>query len=245
MLQPRRIATKLSEIAARLAMEALHSKSLGWEKLSRSPKLTTGHIFDHSRQALPWFTYPAIAQLLRMNLSEQVLLEYGCGSSTAFFVRLGCKVKSIEHNADWANMVNRAIGAGSIVCTKLATNDYVQTADQLSRLKPSIIVVDGAECKECCSEIATYLQDFKESESLWMVILDNSDWHGAPYSILMSCKDLVGFDYYGHGPNNAYSWCTTLFLRPDLYSLRKIMMDHKAVAKPMNNGIISNFSNSL
>ena len=239
-----RLSRKASRLVSILAMQNLYGSSLGWEKLAKSPKIASGSVFGDTKQSLPWFTYPAIAQLMRMSLHGQTLLEYGCGSSTAFFVEQGCRVQSIEDNSDWANLVNQQIMGGGQVCVKSVDLNYVQTAEQLAMINPSIIIVDGVKRKECCSEIKTYLESFPESRNLWMVILDNSDWLGASYSILDSCDNLVAFDYYGHGPYNTYSWCTTLFLRPDLFNLRKVMQE-RGTAKPMRNGLVDNFSESI
>ncbi len=225
-------------------MSILYGKSLGWEMLPKSPQITSGHIFTDTSLSLPWFTYPAIAQLLRIDLRGERLLEYGCGSSTAFFIEQGCNVQSIEANNEWATLVKSKIGNSGELRIESEPQRYVQTAIQLATLKPSIIVVDGGHRQECCAEIQRYLSHRSESENLWMVILDNSDWHGASYSILSECESFLGFDYYGHGPYNEYSWCTSLFLRTNFSKLRK-KMTSAGPAKPMRDGIRDNFSANL
>ncbi len=225
-------------------MSILYGKSLGWEMLPKSPQLTSGHIFSDASLYLPWFTYPAIAQLLRMDLRGERLLEYGCGSSTAFFIEQGCIVQSIEDNPEWAALVRSKIGSSGQLRIESEPQAYVQTAMQLSTINPSIIVVDGSHRLECCAEIKRFLANSDESDKLWMIILDNSDWHGACYSTLSQCEDFLGFDYYGHGPYNEYSWCTSLFLRTNSTELRK-KLSRSGPAKPMRNGIRDNFSPNL
>jgi hypothetical protein len=244
MAPKNRFFRKLTWLGSNAAMYILYGKSLGWERLPESPQITFGHIFSDERISLPWFTYPAIAQLLRMNLQGEKLLEYGCGSSTAFFIEQGCLVKSIESNHDWAALVKSKIGARGELRLAAEEEGYVQTAQQLAVINPSIIVVDGSKRKECCSEIKCFLENHRESGDLWMIILDNSDWHGASYSMLSQSTDFIGFDFYGHGPYNEYSWCTTLFLRLDASQLRQ-RMTTRGPAKPMQNGIKDNYSDLI
>lgn len=76
-------------------------QSLGWVKLPRMPGFISGKIFEGEFISLPWFTYPAIAQLLRWNLKDQVVVEYGSGLSTKFFHEQGSKlVVSQEDNQE-------------------------------------------------------------------------------------------------------------------------------------------------
>jgi hypothetical protein len=244
MAAANRFLRKVSSLSANAAMHILYAKSLGWEMLPKRPQITSGYIFNDSSISLPWFTYPATAQLLRMNMRGQRLLEYGCGSSTAFFVEQGCVVQSLEDDEEWAALVKSKIGASGELRIESEPQGYIQSPSQLASFNPSIIVVDGSHRKECCVQIKSFLENHRESDNLWMIILDNSDWHGASYSILSQCKDFIGFDFYGHGPYNEYSWCTTLFLRLNYSGLHKIMTS-AGPAKPMRNGIRDNFFPTL
>ena len=57
----------------------------------------------------PWMTRNSITYLydyiINNKMNELKLLEYGCGSSTAYFLSLGLKVSSIEHNKEWIKCV--------------------------------------------------------------------------------------------------------------------------------------------
>jgi len=243
MIQLKRFIRKIIRPRSTVAMQKLYGNTLGWEALPSSPQSTTGYIFDGHSISLPWFTYPAIAQLLRMELKGEKVLEYGSGSSTNFLLEQGCIVHSIEDNKDWADYINTKIGDNAQLNIVLKPEDqgYVQSAQQLATINPSIVLIDGKKRRDCASEVVRYLGGNQESKSLWMVILDNSDWHGSSYSTLASCEELIGFDFYGHGPYNSYSWCTTLFVRLDSTQLRN-KIEHAGPAKPMRNGLIDNWS---
>lgn len=242
----RRLGRKILYLRETAAMRLLYGASLGWKKLSKSPQIAEGSVFSEYRSSLPWFTYPAIAQLLRIGIEGEKILEYGSGSSTSFFLEKGCNVKSIEDDEHWAGFVRSKIGSNLKVeiMLKAVHQGYVQSSHQLAAFGPSIVLIDGKNRRECAAEVAHYLQNHENSKTLWMVILDNSDWHGASYSILANCDEFVGFDYYGHGPYNNYSWCTTLFVRSNSTKFLE-RMKKAGPAKPMQNGLASNWSDKL
>lgn len=53
----------------------------------------------------PWFTYPAIAYLRDIIDSSRRVFEFGSGYSSLFFATHAGSCHSVEHNADWANML--------------------------------------------------------------------------------------------------------------------------------------------
>jgi len=226
-------------------MSTLYGAQLDWRPLTDRPRFIRGKVFDSAEICLPWFTYPAIAQLLRFNLRGESVLEYGSGSSTRFFVDRGCRVRAIEHDQGWAQFVQRSlVDEESSVCQTLDSRHYVQTAEQLADYQPSIILVDGAQRLSCCESIREYVSSRVESSKLWMIILDNSDWHGSSYLVLRDLQGFFPFDFYGHGPYNSYSWCTTLFVRIDSQLIRS-RLTGVGVAKPMLNGLPDHWSADL
>lgn len=240
-----RILRRIAGFRANLSMSCLYGSQLGWRPLINRPGLIRGRVFDSDDICLPWFTYPAIAQLLRMNLRGECVLEYGSGSSTQFFLDKGCRVRAIEHHQAWAEFVQQSMYAGDGSVRYISdAKDYVQSAEQLADFRPSIILVDGTQRLSCCESILEYVASRAASGKLWMIILDNSDWHGSSYSTLKSLPGFVPIDYYGHGPYNSYTWCTTLYMRLDSELLRSKMMAVE-VARPMLNGLTDHWSADL
>jgi len=232
----------------RLAMRVLYAESLGWSFLPKKPKPIIGKIFDQDSISLPWFSYPAIAQLLRFDLNGEYVLEYGGGSSTSFFLEQGAQVLTIEDSPLWAEYLRNKTKSNPksqiICCNK--NNGYVKTPSELSQLipPPSIILIDAKKRLECSLSVAEYINIFSQSKNLWLVILDNSDWHGASYSALAKSNGFIGFDYYGKGPFNAYSWCTTLFVRINSDKLCN-HFKHAGPAQPMNDGLQENYDPTI
>lgn len=231
-----------------LAMRILYAESLGWSFLPEKPQLIIGKIFNQDNISLPWFSYPAIAQLLRFDLYGEYVLEYGGGSSTSFFLEQGARVLTIDDSPQWAEYLRNKFKSNpksQIICID-ENNGYVKTPAELSQLipPPSIILIDAKKRLECSLSVAEYINNFSQSKNLWLVILDNSDWHGASYSALAKPKDFVGFDYYGKGPFNTYSSCTTLFFRINSDKLYN-QFKHAGPAQPMNDGLQENYDSTI
>lgn len=231
---------------ASLGMNELFGKrSLGWTTLPQKPCFIKGKIFDDHHICLPWFTYSATAQLLRWHLRDQVIVEYGSGSSTKFFSEQNAKlVVSQEDNSDWFGFVGDSMGAIDNLVYNLAEekDDYVLSAEKLSEIKPSIILIDGSHRADCAEVVCSYVKGLEALSSPALVILDNSDWFGKTYSILSSLEEYSPLDFYGHGPFNHYSWCTTFFVNPNSCFADKLFSYSKNPATPMINGLQGNFS---
>ena len=237
-------ATDLSQKEA--GMKALFgSKSLCWKRLPKTPSFINGRIFSNNKISLPWFTYAATAQLLRWSLSDLVVIEYGSGSSTKFFHDNGSKlVYSQEDNAEWFKFVSERIPKSDKIKYNLCTDksNYVLSPSLAMHLKPGIILIDGSHREACALSTVEYVNKATKYDSPALIILDNSDWFGKTYSILATLEQYTPIDYYGHGPFNSYSWCTTFFINKESSDFKKLFSKPSRPAKPMINVIQDNFS---
>jgi hypothetical protein len=227
-------------------MNALFGKqSLGWTRLPKGPGFINGKIFEDQFISLPWFTYPAIAQLLRWNLKDQVVVEYGSGSSTKFFHEQGSKlVVSQEDNHEWFGFVKASIPSSNKLEFTLIKekSDYVFSPSALSQINPSIILIDGSYRADCAESAFEYIKAAGIRNSPALIILDNSDWFGKSYSILSSLDEYLPIDFYGFGPYNSYAWCTTFFVNKGSSSADKLFSGSRMPATPMMNGLLANHS---
>lgn len=107
------------------------------------------------------FIYPIIS-----NMKNKNLLEFGCGSSTAWFLKvLNCNVTSIEHDKHWLDDVQNKIpeylnnkwtpvfkkpsysGECNGSNDELFYDDYVHSIDNMEKF--DIIIVDGRARSHC------------------------------------------------------------------------------------------------
>lgn len=223
---------------------------LRWEPLSPLPRRIIGKLFADDNTILPWFTYAASAQLLRWGLAGERVLEFGAGSSTLFWLDQGAQVWSMEHDPSWGAWVKAQIPAdlSSNIHLEIhrSSSTYVPTLQRLREIKPSVIVVDGIHRREACCRIVELVDntEHQDGPTPWLVVLDNSDWHGASYQELQRSKRLIPLDYYGHGPSNSYAWCTTLFINLHHGGLIR-HIERLTPAKPMANGLVDHWDENL
>ncbi len=215
-------------------------KGYGWKKLPSNPEFISGKIFSSKIVSLPWFTYPAISQILRWNLAGQVIVEYGSGSSTKFFCDQAPKIiYSKEDNPRWFEYVKSSLPKTQYIKYDLASSksEYIFSPADLNKIKPSIILIDGSHRAECASSTLEYISSIPIEESPALIILDNSDWFKNPYEILLGLNHYISIDFYGQGPYNHYCWCTTFFVNSSSIYSHSLFVKNKSVAMPAINGI--------
>lgn len=136
---------------------------------------------DRNNNPVPWFTYPAIAYLDSLNLSDKDVFEYGSGNSTVYFAKKARSITSVESDESWFQEVKQKLAqqkrenAQLIFCC--GKQDYVGQLEKSGR-KYDIIVIDGLYREEC-SKIA---QKYLKPEGI--IILDDDDSYTEAAKIL-------------------------------------------------------------
>jgi len=80
--------------------EQFHKNKLSW-KNSFYQGLSTNEYQNY----IPWYCYEAINFLEQKNLKDFLIFEFGCGASTLFYLRKGCKILCIETNKRWFEFI--------------------------------------------------------------------------------------------------------------------------------------------
>ena len=152
------------------------------------PSFHTPNIMGTNEE--PWmsresinFIYPKISKMKNKNL-----LEFGCGSSTAWFLKmLNCNVTSVEHDKYWLDSVKQKIpehlqnnwtpvfkppvffgeckGSGD----EFFYDDYVHSIDDMEKF--DIIIVDGRARSHCI------LNSINKLNKGGLFIVDNAERH--------------------------------------------------------------------
>jgi hypothetical protein len=162
----------------------------------------SGMCVDKNGEAIPWFTYPTIEYLSQFDLTNLEILEWGCGNSSVYFSKRCKVISSVEHNAEWFELVkNKKLPNHHLILTSL--DDYPEKAKSFEK-KFDIIIVDGERRHECI-EVALELIN-----AGGIIILDNSDRHP---DIGKKLRDngYLEVDFHGFGPIGLTTWTTTLF----------------------------------
>lgn len=66
---------------------------------------------DREGKPIPWYTYPAIEQIDKWDVSGSEVLEYGAGNSTLWWAARARSVTSIESNEGWYERIRSRMPA--------------------------------------------------------------------------------------------------------------------------------------
>lgn len=188
-------------------------RELGWQRSIRE-----GIAVDAAGSAVPWITYPALTWLAARVLPAHRVFEYGCGASTLWFASRVREVMGVEHNRDWAELVDEHTGENVIV-TCVPSSDEVGMLEQPSLYAEAIlntpsgfdvVVIDGMDRNGCVWPSIRGLND----EGI--IVFDNS--HRAPYRPGVECLRHIGFwqiDFYGFCPGYGTLAATSIFGRTE------------------------------
>lgn len=119
-------------------------------KLIEKRKHTTKYTGDVDE---PWFTRGAITFLNKVLNKNMVAIEYGCGTSTIWYVQKVKRLTSIEHDKKWFDKMNKYLQLNDIKNVDLIYADlydgYVNMIDEMGMF--DLISVDGRRRSDCIS----------------------------------------------------------------------------------------------
>lgn len=171
---------------------------------------------NSQKDFLPWYTYPAIEYLQRLNFKNKNIFEYGSGYSSIFWSKNAKSITSAEDSEKWyKNILSYHLKNHN--CYHFSSkNGYINSVNNTRGY--DVISIDGKWRLPCAKASITNLK------SGGMIILDNSDW----YRITAQYLRYNGFtqiDFSGFGPINNYTWTTSMFYK------EKINIEYKAREK--------------
>lgn len=154
------------------------------------------HTFEwrwtHNGLVLPWFTKPCLEWLVRQDLSEKTVLEWGIGLDIPWWCRAAKRFIGIEHDPgtgkDHENAKPPANGILCYVGTESNSEDdadtgalYVQAGAAMARhWAADLIVIDGIYRVGCARRLAVVELSARtrDDEPLPTIIVDNAEWPG-------------------------------------------------------------------
>jgi len=181
-------------------------KQIGWLE-----SYVSGMPCDKSKQALPWYSYSAIAFLEKLVDKGMFVFEYGSGNSTLWWSNRVCKVVSCEHSKEWYQLMKPMVPTN----VEYLHIDLVHGGDYSKELLKyknyfDIVVIDGRDRVNCARNSLLALKNNG------VIVWDNSDRekYAEGYDYLTS-DGFKRLDFIGLGPVCTYGWCTSIFYRKD------------------------------
>lgn len=156
---------------------------------------------------IPWFTYAAIEYLENLDLSGKSVFEFGAGTSTMFWSRLGANVVAVEFDEAWVQHLRSLRLPGATILHGSGMESYVGALKRAGQ-RFDIIVIDGRYRDRCADEAIAHLAE------RGMIVLDNADWLPVSCGKLRDA-DLIQVDFSDFGPICPWRWTTSFFLRRD------------------------------
>ena len=166
---------------------------------------------DEHGSPLPFLPY-AVIELLKERLqSDFVLLEFGSGFSTMFFMKRVARVISIEHDPAWIERLSSRLDANVTVipASRETPDTYCAFLDE-NKEHFDFVLVDGRHRVECFRRSIPHLTD------RGVIVLDDSDRER--YAEIFSIAEQAGFrklNLLGHKPTSLELHRTTIFYRAD------------------------------
>jgi precorrin-6B methylase 2 len=181
-------------------------------KLSWVKSFNCGLSQDRSGNYLPWMTYPFIEYLSSKLNNEQVIFEYGCGSSTLFFASKVNKVIALESNKIWYEIIKQKLLEAKISNVELIYFDnalqdsnYEIFASQYKE-KFDLIIIDSLKRFACA---ANSINAIKTNGA---IILDDSERKNYRKIFdFFSNHDFIQKDFPGIAPGGLKIKNSTIF----------------------------------
>jgi len=86
---------------------------------------------DSSGNAIPWYSYPAVAFLKEVIQKQWRVFEYGCGYSTVFW-NMNCgRTVSVEHDEQWFNRLKKSYPQFELHLVNEGTGLHLKEASDL------------------------------------------------------------------------------------------------------------------
>ena len=135
------------------------------------------------------------------------VFEYGCGFSTLWWSSRVRSVVSCENDEEWACSIRNRAPANVTVLHRPIVPDGEYASESTHHLS-DIIVIDGRDRVNCAKRCLPGLSD------TGVIIWDKSDRerYQDGYEFLTN-NGFRRLDFYGIGPVNFTTWCTSIFYR--------------------------------
>lgn len=169
---------------------------------------------------MPWFTHGALDAIMKMDLSDKKILEYGSGLGDAWLSKQCKELVVIERNYEWMERVGASLAANgcnnvtliSRPCNDCSGDDKYYCAIP-EGFEPDVIIVDDAYRYECIINAIEYAKQSKNDSTL--LIIDN--WQ-QDYVFICPAAEVALKDYYkivypqlDHTDHEGNRWQTAIF----------------------------------
>lgn len=164
----------------------------------------SGRVADGDGQPIPWFTYPAVDFLKRIDFSGKRVFEYGCGYSSLWWGQEVETVDAVDDNPFWISSIQKQVPSNVALMLREGEQAYVNAIAEKGATY-DVVVVDGSFRADCASKACDHLVPGG------MIILDNPDMMPDAAHVLDQ-TDMIRVDFWGFTPIADWQSCTAVYL---------------------------------
>lgn len=99
---------------------------------------------DENGMIMPWYTKPALDEIVTWDLKDKVVFEYGCGASTLWWRSRAKAVYSVDEDREYAEATGAYLAKSPV--------DYLHYIYEFHPL--DIVIIDGERLRQECIEHA-------------------------------------------------------------------------------------------
>lgn len=114
------------------------------------------HICPETGLVMPWYTKPALDEIVTWDLKDKVVFEYGCGASSLWWHKKALVVRGVEYSQEYAYAIMEAMNTHGIVNWENDEVKYVNApmreVKEMDELF-DIIIIDGS-FRDACVPVA-------------------------------------------------------------------------------------------
>jgi hypothetical protein len=124
------------------------------------------------RARVPWITFDAAEFLASRVRPGWRVFEYGSGGSTLFWLKLGCRCVSIEHDPEWFEAVRRRVPPASELDYRLVAPEMASAPRETDLADPEAYVSSDSRYHGCTFRNYVAQIDSFPDESFDMIVID-------------------------------------------------------------------------
>ena len=193
--------------------------------------INTGHFtssiknrsLNKFNKPIPWYTYPCIDFIDKIDFSKKKILEFGAGQSTLWWGNKSKKVLSFENDMLWFEKINSQKNFNTEVVFINNKNDIETGTINNNKIKnycPDVIIIDGGINRYTSLKIS-----LKYIKNDGIVIIDNSEGYYEkedkfkiyPMLNYLQKKNYQRIDFYGYAPGVILPHTTSLFFKTETF----------------------------
>jgi hypothetical protein len=167
------------------------------------------HIDPLNGLVMPWYTKPALDEIVTWDLKDKKVFEYGGGASTLWWSAKAKQVRAIETSPDWRQAVSDKAGSNTWVKWTWNLNDFEDAIMEWETLFDIIVVdCDPVEWRDRCIRVG-----IKTLNTGGKLIADNWDQPSVWTPSDKTRETLKEFDCKLYKQPNHPDWQTAIFTK--------------------------------